>query len=119
MSEKAGILRDEQGMREGLERIRELKDMYRRVCVGDRGSTFNFDLHGTLELEQMLDVGHAILLGALQRRESRGSHSRTDHAKRDDANWLKHTIARYAEDGPVLGYEPPVITKYQPAERKY
>jgi succinate dehydrogenase / fumarate reductase flavoprotein subunit len=119
MTEKAGILRDEQGLREGLDKIHELKDMYGTVCVGDRGSTFNFDLQGTLELEQMLDVGHAILLGALQRRESRGSHSRTDHAKRDDASWLKHTIARYAEDGPVLGYEPPVITKYQPAERKY
>jgi succinate dehydrogenase / fumarate reductase flavoprotein subunit len=66
-----------------------------------------------------LDVAEVVCLGALARTESRGSHSRTDFKTRDDANWLKHTLAHWSPEGPKLEYSPVQITKYQPEERKY
>ena len=67
----------------------------------------------------MLDVATVIASSALNRRESRGAHYRTDYPKRDDANWLKHTLVTRSEAGPVIGYLPVRITKFTPTERKY
>jgi succinate dehydrogenase / fumarate reductase flavoprotein subunit len=67
----------------------------------------------------MLDLAWIIAAGALARQESRGGHARTDFKERDDAKWLKHTVATYAPSGPVLTYAPVTITKFQPAERVY
>ncbi|RLG38055.1 MAG: succinate dehydrogenase/fumarate reductase flavoprotein subunit, partial [Thermoproteota archaeon] len=66
-----------------------------------------------------LDVALVVAEGALRRTESRGGHYRTDYPKRDDENWLKHTLAFYTPDGPKFDYKPVVITKWQPTERKY
>ena len=74
----------------------------------------------TMELEGMLDVATATACGALAREESRGSHARTDFTERDDAQWLRHTLAHYRGDGlPQLEYEPVEIGLFEPQERKY
>jgi len=72
-----------------------------------------------LELDFMLDVAEAVANSALLRRESRGSHTRTDFPKRDDEHFLKHTLAYRTPDGPKIDYLPVTITRWQPEERKY
>jgi succinate dehydrogenase / fumarate reductase flavoprotein subunit len=72
-----------------------------------------------LELEGMLSLAEVIAKGALAREESRGSHSRRDFKERDDATWLKHTMATFTPEGAKLNYSPVTITKYQPEARKY
>jgi succinate dehydrogenase / fumarate reductase flavoprotein subunit len=80
----------------------------------------NYELMNAFDLEYMLEVGHTIAKGALLREESRGSHSRLDFPRRDDEQWLKHTIARMGEDGaPSISFKEVVMTRYQPMERKY
>jgi succinate dehydrogenase / fumarate reductase flavoprotein subunit len=67
----------------------------------------------------MLDVAETIANSALKRKESRGSHTRTDFAKRDDQNYLKHSLAFHTPEGPRIDYLPVTITRWQPEERKY
>ena len=119
MTDQVGIFRDEANMKEALATIQDLRLRYRRVGVDAKTRKFNLDLLRTIELGGMLDVAEAIVAGALSRQESRGSHSRRDFTKRDDANWLKHTLATYTPEGARLSYKPVVITKWQPEERKY
>jgi succinate dehydrogenase/fumarate reductase flavoprotein subunit len=119
MPQKAGLFRDEKLTTEGLEQIRELKERFKKIRPVASGSRFNFDKIWTLEIKGNLDVAEALMVGALGRKESRGSHFRTDFSKRDDANFLKHTIATYTPEGPKLSYKDVQITKYQPVERKY
>jgi succinate dehydrogenase/fumarate reductase flavoprotein subunit len=119
MTEKVGIFRNETSMKEALSTISDLRLRYRSVGVDAKNRKFNLDLLRTIELGGMLDVADAVVMGALVRTESRGSHARRDYPKRDDATWLKHTLAHYTRDGAMLGYTPVVITKWQPEERKY
>jgi succinate dehydrogenase / fumarate reductase flavoprotein subunit len=119
MISKVGIFRDKKPMEEALQKIRELKERHRKVTVQDKGKVYNIDLIRALELEGMLDVAEAIVVGALKREESRGAHSRLDFKTRDDVRFLKHTIAVYTPKGPVISYVPAKITKYKPEERKY
>jgi succinate dehydrogenase / fumarate reductase flavoprotein subunit len=72
-----------------------------------------------LELRSLLDFSEVIVAGALARKESRGAHYRTDYPRRDDAEWLKHSLARRGPDGPIFDYTPVRITRYEPKERKY
>lgn len=119
MFEKVGIFRTEGPMREAVEKIRELKERVKRARVEAKGRRYNLELIGALELPAMLDLAEVIALGAVTRTESRGSHFRRDYPQRDDANWLKHTVARWSPDGPRLEYKPVVITRWQPEARKY
>ena len=80
---------------------------------------FNNELIQYLELEGMLHVAEVIAEGALARKESRGSHFRTDFPKRDDEHWLRHTLAYKTPEGPRLEYKDVTITKYPPKERTY
>jgi succinate dehydrogenase / fumarate reductase flavoprotein subunit len=116
---KAGLFRDEELMTDGLKQIKALKERFKKIRPVASGSKFNFDQIWTLEIKGNLDVAEALMAGALARKESRGSHFRTDFSKRDDANFLKHTIATYTPEGPKLSYRDVQITKYQPVERKY
>lgn len=119
MFDLVGVFRTEEGMQQALAKIRELKERYRHIQVQDKGKVFNMDLINAWELGNLLDLAEVTTASALARKESRGAHAREDYPKRDDANWLKHTLA-WLRDGEVeLRYKPVVITKYQPKERVY
>ena len=121
MSDYVGVFRLEEGMAKAVEEIRELKERYATdLHVDDRGNVFNYDLLEAWELGALLDIAEVTAVSALARKESRGAHSRDDYPKRDDVNWLKHTLAYQKPDGGIeLKYKPVVITKYQPKERVY
>ena len=119
MISNVGIFRDKKPMEEALQKIRELKERYKNITVDSKGKQYNINMIRALELEGMLDVAEAIVVGALKREESRGAHSRLDFKERDDARFLKHTVATYTAKGPEITYSPVKITKYQPEARRY
>ena len=119
MDRYVGVFRNGEGLAKALEEIRALKDSYKEIRVEDKGRVYNTDLISVLELGFMLDVAEVIVLGALERKESRGGHARTDYPKRNDDDFLVHTLAYYTENGPRLEYEPVRITHWKPVERKY
>ncbi|MBM3944850.1 MAG: FAD-binding protein [SAR202 cluster bacterium] len=119
MNKHLAVFRSQQGMEEARDKIQELKGRYDKVVVQDKGKTFNTNLIFTLELGYMLECAEAIVASALERKESRGAHTRTDMPKRDDANWLKHVVVTRSEEGPKISYKPVVVTQWQPQERKY
>jgi len=113
------VFREESGMTEGLKKIRQLKKKYEKVAIADKSSVYNTDLTFTLETGFMLDVAEVIAVSALMRKESRGAHARLDYPKRDDTNYLKHTLAYYTPEGPRIEYIPVRILYWKPIERKY
>jgi succinate dehydrogenase flavoprotein subunit len=119
MEEGAGIYRDEQKMEKTCKTLRTLRERFKDIIIEDRGSTFNTEVMNALELDFMLDVAETVANAALKRKESRGSHTRTDFPKRDDENFLRHTLACRTPDGPRIEYLPVTITRWQPEERKY
>jgi succinate dehydrogenase / fumarate reductase flavoprotein subunit len=120
MSEKVGIFRTREELEQALTKVIEFKERYRSVGVSSAARHMNYELTGAFELEFMLEVAHTIVLGAILREESRGSHFRLDFNTRNDKDWLKHTIARMGPDGqPVISFKEVAITRYQPMERKY
>jgi len=120
MEESAGIYRREAPLGQAATRLRELQGSFEHVALDDRSYTFNTELIAVLELSYMLDLAEAIVHSARERRESRGSHQRSDHPRRDDAGFLKHTLARRGEDGvPCIEYLPVTLTRWPPGERVY
>ena len=115
-----GIFRTKGELETGLQKVLAVKERYKRVRLTSSALHMNYELIGALELESMIDVAHATTLGALLREESRGAHFRRDFTKRNDEDWLKHTLAAKGADGELsISYRPPVITRYQPMERTY
>jgi succinate dehydrogenase / fumarate reductase flavoprotein subunit len=119
MFDLVGIYRNEKDMTAAIEKVRELKERFKHVRVADTGKVFNTELLNTWELQNMLDVAEVIATCALNRKESRGGHSREDYPERDDQNWLKHTLVWKKDDKITIDYKPVVITKYQPKKRVY
>ena len=120
MMDKASVFREQKLLGEMNEILRELQQRYQEVTIQDRGRVFNTDLVEALELAFLLDCAQTVVAGALARQESRGAHSREDFPKRDDQNWLKHTLACRTPGGQIeLKYKPVSITRFQPQERKY
>ncbi|MBX5476090.1 MAG: FAD-binding protein [Clostridia bacterium] len=119
MTRNVGVFRTEEQLLVAQAKIQELKQRYQRVSVGDKGRVFNTNLQFVLELENMLDLAEVVVASALFRKESRGAHTRLDYPNRDDANWLKHTVATYTAAGPRLDTRPVTITRWEPQERKY
>jgi succinate dehydrogenase / fumarate reductase flavoprotein subunit len=119
MNDHVSVFRTEEGMQEALEKVRELKERFKHVQITDRGKIFNTELLTTWELGNLLDLAEVTTVCALARKESRGAHAREDYSKRDDANWMTHTLAWACEDGIRLSYKPVVVTKFQPKERVY
>ena len=118
MNEKAYVYKNETNLVEGLKKIRELKKQTWKH-VDDKAKEYNTNFSNVMELDSMFRVSEIVLLGAINRKESRGAHSRTDYPKRDDANFLHHTLAYYDPNEPIMKTHPVTITKYQPVERKY
>ena len=118
MNEKAYVYRNETDLVAGLKKIRELKTQTWKH-VDDKAKEYNTNFSNVMELDSMFRVAEIVLLGAINRKESRGAHARTDYTKRDDANFLHHTLAYYDPSEPIMKTHPVTITKYQPVERKY
>ncbi|HIW68387.1 MAG TPA: succinate dehydrogenase flavoprotein subunit, partial [Candidatus Dietzia merdigallinarum] len=124
MDDKASVFRTEQSLTEARDELRALKKRYAEVTVSDKGKRFNTELLEAVELGFLLELAEVTVVGALNRKESRGGHSREDFPDRDDANYMKHTMA-FKESGQDLlseirlDWKPVVQTRYEPMERKY
>ncbi len=119
MNDNLAVYRNQAGMESAVADIRQLRERYRSVYVQDKGKTWNTNLVFTLELGFMLDCAETVALAALERKESRGAHTREDFPDRDDGSWLKHILVTQTEDGPELDYMPVVITQWEPQVRSY
>jgi succinate dehydrogenase / fumarate reductase flavoprotein subunit len=120
MDRKAGVYRTDNLLEEMESDLDALRERYRRVWVQDTSSGYNTDLVEAVELGFLLDLAEALVVSARARTESRGGHFREDFPKRDDENWLKHSLAWKTPGGGVkLDYKPVTVTRYKPMERRY
>ncbi|BDB61631.1 MULTISPECIES: succinate dehydrogenase flavoprotein subunit [Rhodococcus] len=123
MDNNASVFRTEETLTQALNDIHELKKRYKEITVHDKGKRYNSDLLEALELGFLLEMAEVTVVGALNRKESRGGHAREDFPKRDDENFLKHTMAYKVGEELIsdirLDYKPVVQTRYEPMERKY
>jgi succinate dehydrogenase / fumarate reductase flavoprotein subunit len=119
MDKNVSVFRDEAGIQEALETVRKLKEEAGSAYIDDRGSVFNQDILGAIELGYMIDNAEATCLGALERKESRGAQYRTDFPERNDDEWLKHIDLQQGDDGPEISYSEVTITQWEPQERTY
>ncbi len=122
MEDHAGVFRTEEVMSAGVEMVKAIRDKLKDVKLGDQSKTFNTARIEALELENLIDVGIAIAMSAMTRKESRGAHSRPDYPKRDDKEWMKHSLYFKAEDRmdfkPVQT-KPLTVETFPPKERVY
>jgi succinate dehydrogenase / fumarate reductase, flavoprotein subunit len=119
MDDKAYVFRTEENLVSGLKKIRELKALTWKH-VDDKSKEYNTNFTNVMEIDAMLRTAEVVLMGAINRKESRGAHARLDYSNRDDINYLKHTLAYYnSEDEPKLAWHPITFTRYAPVERKY
>ncbi|HEU5369504.1 MAG TPA: succinate dehydrogenase flavoprotein subunit [Ktedonobacterales bacterium] len=119
MMDHVGVVRTEESLTHAQKKIVELKERFQQVYVQDKGHTFNTELMEVIELGFLLDCSEATIAGALARTESRGAHYREDHPKRDDANFLKHTLAYLEHNEVELRYKSVTLGTFEPQERKY
>ncbi|MEE9542735.1 MAG: succinate dehydrogenase/fumarate reductase flavoprotein subunit, partial [Thermodesulfobacteriota bacterium] len=119
MQTRCGVFRTKEKLTEALEGLAEIRKSYEGIALVDRRGAYNIELENVLELGHLIDVAFTIVLGALNREESRGAHSRIDFTERDDEKWMKHTLI-YKEKGEYrIDYKEVTVTKYEPTERKY
>lgn len=126
MDAHAQVFRSEATLKQALADVHGLRERYANVVVQDKGRRFNTDLLEAVELGFLLELAEVIVVGALERKESRGGHFREDYQNRDDVNFMRHTMAYRTDEersggqsGVRLDYKPVVITRYQPMERKF
>ena len=119
MEENAKIFRSEESLTKQTKILSDLRERYQNVTISDKGKVFNTELLEAIELEYLLDMSDTTVASALERKESRGAHSRVDHIERDDSNWLKHSFAFKNGDSVKLDYKDVELGNYEPKERKY
>lgn len=119
MERFVGIYRTGDSLKEGQAGLQTLQERFHRVRVDDRSKVFNTELQAALELEFMLDIAPTVIAPAILREESRGSQARRDFPARDDQRFLAHSLAYSTPGGPRIEWDPTVITKWEPEERKY
>ena len=119
MKEHFGVFREENSMAKGVEKIQAVKKRAENVYVADKNKTFNTNLLFTLELGFMIECAETIAASAIDRKESRGAHTRTDMPDRDDKNWMKHILVNKNEDSHEISYKDVVITEWEPQIRQY
>lgn len=119
MTEHCGVFRTASVMQEGLEQLRQVKAQASQIYLDDKETLWNTEIVEALELQSLMTVGELIMTSALNRQESRGAHCREDYLERDDAHFLKHTLAYYSSAGVDIAYMPVTITRFEPKERKY
>jgi succinate dehydrogenase / fumarate reductase flavoprotein subunit len=114
-----GVFREDKTMMTGLNKLENLKKRLPNTSISDKAIVFNQSLIMYLELENMMLIAEAVAKGAIKRKESRGSHFRTDFPKRDDENFLKHTMANLREGIIEIGYSPVKLGRFPVKERVY
>jgi succinate dehydrogenase / fumarate reductase flavoprotein subunit len=120
MNEKCAVFRTHEGLTQALATIQRLKEESSVAAIDDRGTVFNQDVLGAIELGYMLDVAECIVVGALERKESRGAQFRLDFPQRNDGEWLKHINLSLDGGGlPHVSYTPVTMTQWEPQERTY
>jgi succinate dehydrogenase / fumarate reductase, flavoprotein subunit len=119
MDKYVAVFRDEGGLRIALETVLRLKDEAENVTIDDKGTVFNQDVLGALELQFMLDNAECIVLSAIERTESRGAQFRTDFPERNDEEWLKHINVAVNGAEPEISYSEVTVTQWEPQERTY
>lgn len=119
MTMQCSVFRHKETLVQALSQIRFLEELYGRVVIDNRGTRFNTDLLDALELEALLGLAEAITVSALNRKESRGAHSRDDYPERNDEEWLKHTLIEKTDGEVRVFYKPVHITRFQPKPRTY
>jgi succinate dehydrogenase / fumarate reductase flavoprotein subunit len=119
MDKYVAVFRDEAGLRTALEDVRRLKEEATDVAIDDKGTVFNQDVLGALELQFMVDNAEAIVLSAIERKESRGAQFRTDFPERNDEDWLKHINVSANGGEPEISYSDVTMTQWEPQERTY
>jgi succinate dehydrogenase / fumarate reductase flavoprotein subunit len=119
MDKHVAVFREKESIETALEVVRRLKEEAKSAYIDDRGTIFNQDVLGAIELSFMLDGAECTCLGALHRTESRGAQFRTDYPERNDDEWLKHIDLTMNGDGPEISYSDVTITNWQPQERTY
>ncbi len=119
MEEGIGIYREDVSMQKTCNKLNELRGRFANIKVEDSKGVFNTELMSALELDFMLDIAHAVAHSALNRKESRGSHTRSDYPNRMDEEYLKHSMAYRTDEAPRIDYLPVTITRWKPEERKY
>src|SRR3954465_9742526 len=119
MDKYVAVFRDEEGLNEALEIVRRLREEAQSPALDDHGAVFNQDLLGALELQFMIDTAESTVIGAIERKESRGAQFRTDYPERNDEDWLKHIDLMLNGDEPDISYSEVTMTRWEPEERKY
>jgi succinate dehydrogenase / fumarate reductase flavoprotein subunit len=119
MNRHAAVFRDEEGLKSALETVHRLREETGKAWIDDRGTVFNQDVLGALELGFMIDCAEATVVAALERKESRGAQYRTDFPERNDEEWLKHIDITLEDGQPQVSYSPVTFTQWQPEVRKY
>ena len=120
MFDLAFVVRTEESLAKMGEIVGSLRERYDRIAITDKGTVYNTDLMEAVEVGFLLDCAATLVAAAAARDESRGAHYREDHPLRDDANWLKHSLAYRNDDGSIrLDSKPVQMGPYVPMERKY
>ncbi|HQZ83518.1 MAG TPA: succinate dehydrogenase flavoprotein subunit [Pyrinomonadaceae bacterium] len=119
MTDNVTVVRYNDRLQATDDKIRELQERYQNISINDSNLWATQAVPHARQLKNMLELARVITLGALNRNESRGAHYKPDFPKRNDAEWLKTTIAEYTAEGPAFSYEPVDISLVEPRERNY
>jgi fumarate reductase flavoprotein subunit len=119
MEAGTGVYREQGSMQKAVSEVAELKRRYEQVSLSDGSKVFNTELPAMLELGNLLDVAETVALAAANRKESRGAHACRDFPKRNDQDYLHHSLVTFSEAGPRFGTKPVTLGIWVPEERKY
>ena len=122
MQTSFGVFREEKNMLEGVDKLAKLRERIANAHLPDKSNAFNTARVEALELDNLMEVAEATAIAALERKESRGAHSRYDYPDRDDVNWLKHSLffpATKELKKRDVNFKPKTVDTFEPKVRTY